>query len=149
MTPRRQPHAPWQPDPLVPNEESTDTGRRLFARIRPPDSVHAVAVMAGWKGWTLPARRIHDLSLAGVAVEVTQPELSRLRVDEPVMVRMELGDDLMLVRGRVRHVTGRGWWLWRKWHVGIVFERHETSRVSWSRLRSFLLDMQAVAEVVG
>lgn len=149
MTARRLPHAPWQPDPLVPDEASTDTGRRLFARIRPPDSVHAIAVMAGWKGWTLPARRIRDLSLGGVSVDVSRVELMRLRVDEPVMVRMELGDDMMLVRGRVRHLHAQGWWLWRTWKVGIVFERNETSRVSWSRLRAFLRMMQPVAEVVG
>jgi len=105
--------------------------------------------MAGWKGWTLPARRIRDLSLGGVSVDVSRVELMRLRVDEPVMVRMELGDDMMLVRGRVRHLHAQGWWLWRTWKVGIVFERNETSRVSWSRLRAFLRMMQPVAEVVG
>jgi hypothetical protein len=121
-------------DPLAPLR---DHGQRTWRRFAPDEPLVADVTLQGRR---VGQRRVVDLSLGGLKLQVRARDVRHLPIGEHARVRLDLGGTSPItVVGRVVHVqqVGGGWF--GTWSVGLMFPLSHSLDEARPELSRYLL----------
>ncbi len=108
-------------------------GVRAWRRMTPTAAMPATASLHG-SGGPMGARRVLDISMGGLGMQLRRWDQRKLQVGETVHVELKVDGQVLRLQARVVHMQERTAWLRTQHTIGLLFE----SNVALSQARAGL-----------